>query len=260
MTIRLVCWKQDLAAEHAALLRKAGLTVDASPFNPAGMMTRLRGNPPALVLIDLDRLPSHGREVAVALRNSKALREIPIVFAGGADEKVKRIKDELPDATFTPWSKAASAVKRTLKHAPPVTVKPVAHMQRYSGSPLARKLDLKKGVKALLIGPEEGFVERLGDLEDVEFQTKVDTATTLMLWFIRARPELEHAFEIAGARMLPGCSLWVIYPKKAGRYKVDFHQNDVRRAGLAAGLVDYKICAVDDDWSGMKFARRKSVD
>ncbi|HVO96954.1 MAG TPA: hypothetical protein VMT15_02765 [Bryobacteraceae bacterium] len=258
MTIRLVCWKDDLAAERAAMLKKAGLAVDASPFNPAGMMTRLRESPPSLFLIDLDRLPSHGREVAVALRNSRALRDIPIVFAGGEEEKIARIRAELPDATFSTWSKAAASVKRALKHAPPVTVTPVAHMQRYSGSPLARKLDLKKGAKALLIGPEEGFVERLGDLEDVELQTKVSTATTLMLWFVRTRPELEHAFEIAGARMLPGCSLWVIYPKKSGRHKVDFNQNDVRLGGLAVGLVDYKICAVDNDWSGMKFARRKS--
>jgi hypothetical protein len=50
----------------------------------------------------------------------------------------------------------------------------------------------------------------------------------------------------------------MIYPKQAGQYKVDFNQNDVRRAGLAAGLVDYKVCAVDADWSGLKFTRKKS--
>jgi CheY-like chemotaxis protein len=257
MTIRLVCWNEALAAERAAVLTKAGLEVEASPFNPAGMITRLRENPPALILIDLDRLPSHGREVAGMLRNSKALREIPIVFAGGAEDKLARIKTELPDATFTEWPKAAAVVKRTLKKAPPVTVTPVAHMQRYAGSPLARKLDLKKGTKALLIAPEDGFIDLLGEPEGVEFQTKVTAHTTLMLWFVRTSAEMQHAFDIAGARMLPGCHLWVIYPKKAGKIKTDFNQNDVRDAGLEQGLVDYKICAVDADWSGMKFARRK---
>jgi len=101
MTIRLVCWNEALAAERAAALTKAGLDVDASPFNPAGMITRFREEPPRLILIDLDRLPSHGREVAGALRNSKALHDIPIVFAGGAEDKLARIKAELPDATFT---------------------------------------------------------------------------------------------------------------------------------------------------------------
>jgi hypothetical protein len=258
MTVRLVCWNENLAAERASILTSAGLEVDSSAFNPAGMITRLRENPPSLFLIDLDRLPSHGREVAVALRNSKAMREIPIVFAGGVEEKVARIREELPDATFTDWRKAAAVAKKALKKAPVPMVTPVAHMQRYAGSPLAKKLDFKTGTKAALIGPEEAFVELLGDLpEGVELQSKVNKETKLILWFVRARPEIAAAFEIASARMLPGCSLWIIYPKKSGSYKVEFNQNDVRLAGLAAGLVDYKICAVDLDWSGMKFARRK---
>ena len=96
-------------------MTKAGLDVDWSPFDPAGMITRLRENPPAAMLIDLDRLPSHGREIGVALRNSKALREIPIVFAGGVEQKIARIREEIPDATFTEWAKAAAAVKHALK-------------------------------------------------------------------------------------------------------------------------------------------------
>ena len=242
------------------MLKASGLDVDSSAFNPAGMITRLRENPPSLFLIDLDRLPSHGREVAVALRNSKAMRKIPIVFAGGVEEKVSRIREELPDATFTDWNKAAAVAKKALKKAPTPVITPVAHMQRYAGSQLAKKLDFKTGTKAALIGPEESFVELLGDLpEEVDLQSKVNKETKLILWFVRAQPEIAAAFEIASARMLPGCSLWIIYPKKSGSYKVDFNQNDVRLAGLAAGLVDYKICAVDLDWSGMKFARRKSA-
>jgi hypothetical protein len=256
--VRLVCWNEDLAAERATALKKAGIDVDASPFNPAGMMGRLREDPPGLILIDLDRLPSHGREVAVALRNSKALRAIPIVLAGGAEEKVARVRKELPDAVFTDWAKAAGAVKIALKNAPAVTSHPLPHMQRFAGSPLAKKLDLKAGVKAALIGAEEGFVELLGDLpENVELQTRVARDTRLVLWFVRVSHELADAFELAAARMPEGCSLWIIYPKKAGRYKVDFNQNDVRLTGLGVGMVDYKICAVDADWSGMKFARRK---
>jgi hypothetical protein len=256
--VRLVCWNEDLAAERARGLKKAGFDVDASPLNPGGLIGSLREDPPALMLIDLDRLPSHGREVAVALRNSKALRAIPIVFAGGVVEKVARVRTEVPDGIFTDWAKVASAVKAALKNAPAVTSHPVPHMQRFAGSPLAKKLDLKAGVKAALIGTEEGFVELLGDLpESVQLQSRIGRDTKLVLWFVRAVHELADAFELAAARMPEGCSLWIIYPKKAGRYKVDFNQNDVRLTGLGVGMVDYKICAVDADWSGMKFARRK---
>src|SRR6267143_691578 len=101
--VRLISWKQDLASERARPLEDAGFRVDASPLNPGSLIGHLRANPPAAILIDLDRLPSHGREVAVALRNSKTTRHIPIVFAGGLEEKIERIRQELPDAQFTGW-------------------------------------------------------------------------------------------------------------------------------------------------------------
>jgi CheY-like chemotaxis protein len=257
--IRLVCWNEDLAAERARALKKAGLDVDASPFDPAGMITRLRENPPALMLIDLDRLPSHGRAVAVMLRTSKSMRHIPIVFAGGIEEKVALARVEIPDAIFTDWPKVAETVKKAIKNPPVVFAKPVPPMQRYAGSRLAKKLDLKAGTKAALIGAEDGFIELLGDLpEGVELQPRINANTKLVLWFVRASNEIASAFELACARMPEGCSIWIVYPKKAGRYRVDFNQNDIRLTGLEAGVVDYKICAVDADWSGMKFARRRA--
>jgi hypothetical protein len=153
----------------------------------------------------------------------------------------------------------SGCVKNALKKAPAVVVRPVPHMLRYTGSSLAKKLDLKLGVRAALIGPEEGFVELLGDLpEGVELQSRITAQSKLVLWFVRAAHEVAAAFDLAASRMPQGCSLWIIYPKKAGRHKVDFNQNDIRLTGLAAGLVDYKICAVDADWSGMKFARRRN--
>src|SRR5580698_11393838 len=120
MRVRLVCWNQELAAERASVLKKAGLDVDASPFDPAGMITRLRENPPALMLIDLDRLPSHGRAVAVMLRTSKSMRHIPIVFAGGIKEKGALARVEIPDAIFTDWPKAPETVKKAIKNPPVV--------------------------------------------------------------------------------------------------------------------------------------------
>jgi CheY-like chemotaxis protein len=257
--VRLICWKEDLAKEHARALKTTGFSVDASPLNPAGLIGHFRANMPAAVLIDLDRLPSHGREVAVALRRSPSTRHLPIVFAGGVAEKVARVRQELPDAFFTDWTKVGPALAKALKSAPANPVQPISHMERYAGSSLAKKLGFKAKMKAALLGAPEGFEEWLGDLpEGVELQTKLAKQTGLALWFVRSRRELEGEIAYMSARLPEGCSVWIIHPKQTSRYKVDFNQNDVRVTGLEAGLVDYKVCAVDADWSGLKFARKKS--
>src|SRR5438128_6949242 len=124
-TIRLVCWNPNVALERARALQAGGFTVDGSPFETSRVIGHLRETTPAVVLIDLDRLPSHGREVAAAMRNSKIARQIPIVFAGGIEQKVERIRRELPDAIFTPWERVAPALRTALKGAPADPVRPV---------------------------------------------------------------------------------------------------------------------------------------
>ena len=256
--VRLVCWKQDLALERCGPLKAAGFSVDASPLETGGVIGHFRAQPPAAVLIDLDRLPSHGREVAVALRNSKSTRHIPIVFAGGLEEKVERIRGELPDAEFTGWSGVVRTLKKALRSAPAEPVQPVPHMQRYAGSSLPKKLGIAAKTKTALLGAPDDFVETLGELpEGVELQTRLTTDTRLAIWFVRSRQELESEADLVSARLPAGSSIWIVHPKQTGRYRVDFNQNDVRAAGLAAGLVDYKVCAVDADWSGLKFTHKK---
>ena len=256
--VRLVCWNPDLAREREQVLKTAGIRVDASPLNPSGFISQFRDKPTAAVLIDLDRLPSHGREVGVMLRQSKSTRLIPIVFAGGVPEKVARIRQELPDAFFTEWAGVVPVIRKALSAAPVEPVRPPAHMARFAGSDLIRKLGLKPKMQCTLLGAPEDFEERLGELPDgLALQTKMTRQTALAIWFVRSRRELEAAAGDASLRMPEGCSGWIVHPKQAGRYKPDFNQNDVRAAGLAVGLVDYKVCAVDADWSGLKFARRK---
>src|SRR5262245_52974041 len=162
--VRLVCWKEDLAQERSRILKQAGIPVDASPLIPGGGVGQLRAISPAAVLIDLDRLPSHGREVAVAMRQSKATRHIPIVFAGGAEQKVTRIRQELPDAFFTDWKGVVPALKKAIKNPPTQPVQPLSHMQRYAGASLVKKLGFTPGMKAALLGAPEEFVEQLGEL------------------------------------------------------------------------------------------------
>jgi hypothetical protein len=115
-------------------------------------------------------------------------------------------------------------------------------------------------MKAALLGAPDDFAEKLAELpEAVELQTRLTSQTKLAIWFVRSRQELEAETELLSARLPVGSSVWIVHPKQSGRYRVDFNQNDVRAAGLAAGLVDYKVCAIDADWSGLKFTHKKTV-
>jgi hypothetical protein len=86
----------------------------------------------------------------------------------------------------------------------------------------------------------------------------VTPVTGLALWFVRNRREFDRG--LARAVQLAGrMPVWVVSPKKTGSLAADLSQNDIRGACLAAGLVDYKVCAVDTAWSGLLFRRRRSA-
>ena len=256
--VRLVSWNPDTVLEHARDLKKAGFTVDASVLRTSGLIGQFRDQPPAVILIDLDRLPSHGRAVAIVVHSGKSTRHIPIVFAGGVEEKAKTAREQAPWAIFTDWPGVADALKKALKkRVIPGSGK--SYMAHYAGSSLVKKLGFRPNIRTALLGAPEGFEDQLGEVpEGVEFETKVSPQTKLAIWFVRSLRELADETDYLSARLPNGASLWIVYPKQSSRFKVDFTQYDVRAKGLAAGLVDYKICAVDSDWTGLKFARKKS--
>jgi hypothetical protein len=250
-----------LAIDRVALIEKAGFRVDAPPLKPSGGAKQLRVNLPQLFVIDLDRLPSHGREIGVWLRQSAATRHIPLVFAGGAPEKVEPIRKELPDAVYTGWSSAAAlkkVLRQAMKDRPIAPIQPSSHMQRYAGSSLVKKLGLPRDSDTALIAAPGDFPETLGDIPDgCRLQTRITPQSRLVVWFVRSRRELEAAVEQLCLQLRSGASAWIAHPKQTSRYRADFNQNDVRAVALAMGLVDYKVCAIDADWSGLKFARKK---
>jgi hypothetical protein len=257
LKVRLISWDETARLAHAGILKAAKIPTDASPFQHGKLVAKLRDTP--AVLIDLDRQPSHGHAIAVLMRSSKSARHVPIVFAGGVKEKVDRIRREFPDALYTEWPDVVPTLKRALSRPPTVTVRPMSHMERYAGSTLTKKLGFKPNMKTALLNAPEGFEEQLGELPDgAELVAKVTAQTKMTLWFVRSRQELEGEIDYLGARQPEGSSLWIVYPKQTSRFKVDFTQFDVRAFGLAAGWVDYKICAVDSDWTGLKFARKKN--
>ena len=130
----------------------------------------------------------------------------------------------------------------------------------YSATPLPRKLGLitaKGGIgEVAILGEPDGFRALLGELpHSVRLGSRLGAGATLAICFVRTRAELASLMELLGAQVPLAAHVWVVHPKAAR--KPDFNQNDVRDAGLVAGLVDYKVCAVDEDWSGLKFAWRE---
>ncbi len=257
--VALIHWKPEESRARAATIRKAGFAVEV--VTPAGMafLKTMKENPPLAVVVDLDRLPSHGRDIGVAIRNSARTRLIPIVFAGGAEPKIARVRETLPDAVYTPWPGIAAALKRAIAQAPANPIAPKSNLAGYSGTPLPNKLGIQAGARVALLDAPDGFIGLLGELPaGVEFHDRFEPSQTLVVWFVRRFAELEYRTDAIAAQ-LGDARIWIAWPKRASGVCVDISEREVRNAGLAAGLVDYKIAAIDATWSGLLFVRRSRL-
>jgi len=255
--VLLIHWNAAEAKQRAELLRDAGYRVDHTIPSSMEFFGELRSSPPAAVVIDLSRLPSHGRDIALGIRHKKATRQIPLVFVGGEAEKVERVRGMLPDAVYTEWSRIRGSLKQAILRPPRDPIVPKSMLEGYSGKPLASKLGIKANSVVALDGAPPGFRETLGDLpEGVRLTKQAGRECGLTLWFVRSRGELHRRMRPMAA-CAEGAPLWIVWPKQASGMGSDVSQQQVREAGLAAGLVDYKVCAVDATWSGLLFRRRK---
>jgi Protein of unknown function (DUF3052) len=257
-TIKLLSWHDDIATK-AASLKRPGLRIDATPLKrTSGVVGELAHLNPAALILDLDRLPSHSREIALALRSSKSARHIPILFAGGLPEKMDRICSENPDAVYTTWPEAPEALATLLEHPPPVPA--IAPPRDFSTTPLPKKLGVGEDMQIALIAAPDGFEEMLGDLpKSTTLSKRITPKTNLALCFIRSLEDLAATLDLLSLRLPKQASVWIVHPKRTSKHRLDFNQNHVRDAALAAGLVDYKVCSIDADWSALKFAHRKAT-
>jgi hypothetical protein len=124
-------------------------------------------------------------------------------------------------------------------------------MAGYSGTPLDKKLGITPGARVLVVDAPDGFVVP-GD-GDIVSSGPVDVA----LVFVRSRAALEAAWaSVAGALLADG-AFWVAWPKKASKVPTDMTEDVVREVALPRGLVDNKVCAIDDVWSGLRLVVRK---
>jgi hypothetical protein len=132
-------------------------------------------------------------------------------------------------------------------------------MAGYSGTPLVQKLGIKPRHRVALVQSPIGFDRALAPLPDgVEIANEVRGRKPfdVILYFTTARAELQKRFDTLALRLTPAGGLWIAWPKKASRVPTDLTENVIRAAGLETGLVDNKVCAVDDTWSGLRFVVR----
>jgi hypothetical protein len=126
-------------------------------------------------------------------------------------------------------------------------------MAGYSGTPLAKKLGLNEDGTTVALGP---MPESL-DLGGVPLKKRLGPSADVVLFFTVERAKLEHHIDRLGAAIHPAGAIWVCWPKRASKVPTDMTEDVVRDVVLPLGLVDVKVCAVDEVWSGLKVVWRK---
>jgi hypothetical protein len=134
-------------------------------------------------------------------------------------------------------------------------------MAGYSGTPLPKKLEIKEGTRVALVGAPADFAKALGKLPaGATLRRGVTGPRDLTIWFVTSRRQLQGNV----ARMMPPRDqpqpghLWIAWPKKSSGVNTDVTEDVLREILLPAGMVDRKVCAVDETWSGLLFSWRRT--
>lgn len=127
----------------------------------------------------------------------------------------------------------------------------------YSKRPLVEKLGIKGGAKIALINTPTNYLNLLGYLpEDIDLHREIVEECDFIHFFTKERNELESHFEALKQALVSNGMLWISWPKRTSKIPTDLDENIIRNIALANGLVDVKVCAVDEIWSGLKLVYR----
>jgi hypothetical protein len=130
----------------------------------------------------------------------------------------------------------------------------------YSGTPLPRKLGIKAGARVAVARAPAGFAALLGDLPDgVRIRPRVRGPLDLIVFFTTRRAELERRIEALRGALVPDGALWIAWPKRASGVVTDVTEDVLRDIALPLGLVDNKVAAIDDTWSGLRLVIRREL-
>ena len=135
-------------------------------------------------------------------------------------------------------------------------------MAGYSKTPLPKKLGIKEGHKIAVISPPNGFAKTLGDLpRDTVVQVGMSGRARydVIVAFMTSLAELQRQIAAARRHMTPAAGLWIAWPKKTSGVATDVTENAVREVALPTGLVDNKVCAIDETWSGLRLVIRSAL-
>ena len=127
-------------------------------------------------------------------------------------------------------------------------------MAGYSGTPLPKKLGIKENFRTMLVEMPASVRKELGST--LAACTEEKSALDFAMIFVTRQSDLKKQFPKVAKQLAPAGMLWVSWPKKSSGVASDLDENLVRNIGLDAGLVDVKVCAVDEIWSGLKFVIR----
>ncbi len=131
-------------------------------------------------------------------------------------------------------------------------------MAGYSGTPLAKKLGIKADGKVFLVGEPDHYQDLVAPLpEGVSIVPALDKDTDIIHLFTTKKSQLLIELRCFLKAMNPAAAIWVSWPKKASKVPTDITEDTIREVALPLGLVDIKVCAVDDTWSGLKLVVRK---
>lgn len=253
--VRLFHWRSQEAAALIAKLRAAGFAVVHHAETQSPSVREIKESGVVAVVIDLSRLPSHGKYVGAWLRGSKSTRHIPLVFVGGDAEKVAAIKKQMPDAVYSSLAGVGAALKKAIANPVSEPVVPRQMMETAPGRTAAQKMGIRAGAVVGLIDPPTDYLKVLGVLpEGVVLEEDSRRVCPVTVWFVHDAGEYEAALPSRRALAAHG-RLWIVWQK--GR-RDGLNGNFVRVAALAMGLVDYKICSLDGVWTGMVFTVKKT--
>lgn len=130
----------------------------------------------------------------------------------------------------------------------------------YSDTPLPRKLGMKEGSRVAVLGAPEDFTGTLGALPDgVTVRERLRGPLDVIVCFVVRRADLERRIDRLQAALDPAGRLWVAWPKRASKVESDMTEDVVRAVALARGLVDNKVAAIDETWSGLQLVIRKEL-
>jgi hypothetical protein len=134
-------------------------------------------------------------------------------------------------------------------------------MAGYSGTPLSKKLGIQEGHRVVLLDAPDGFASTLEPLPPVKLDRSLRGAVPVdvAVVFVTKRAALEKQVAAVQARLAPAGGLWIAWPKKSSKVPTDITEDTIREVCLPRGLVDNKVCAIDETWSGLRLVIRKEL-